>query len=117
MNFDFDHVPDRRGTDSQKWQKYADRDVLPLWVADMDFTAPPAVLEALHRRVDHGVFGYARPVKSTVDAFVDALATRYGWRIEPSWLVWLPGIVVGLNVAVEAFAQPGEQVLSCTPVY
>ena len=76
MNFDFDHVPDRRGTDSQKWQKYADRDVLPLWVADMDFPAPPAVLEALHRRVDHGVFGYARPVKSTVDAFVDALASR-----------------------------------------
>ena len=117
MNFDFDHVPDRRGTDSQKWQKYADRDVLPLWVADMDFQAPPAVLEALHRRVDHGVFGYARPVKSTVAAFVDALATRYGWNIDPSWLVWLPGIVVGLNVAVQAFAQPGEQVMSCTPVY
>jgi cystathionine beta-lyase len=117
VHFDFDHVPDRRGTDSQKWQKYADRDVLPLWVADMDFTAPPAVLEALHRRIDHGVFGYARPVKSTVDAFVDALAARYGWNIDPSWLVWLPGIVVGLNVAVEAFAQPGEQVLSCTPVY
>jgi len=117
VNFDFDHVPDRRGTDSQKWQKYADRDVLPLWVADMDFQAPPAVLEALHRRVDHGVFGYARPVKSTVAAFVDALATRYGWNIDPSWLVWLPGIVVGLNVAVQAFAQPGEQVMSCTPVY
>jgi cystathionine beta-lyase len=117
VTFDFDHVPDRRGTDSQKWQKYAGRDVLPLWVADMDFTSPPAVIEALHRRIDHGVFGYARPVKSTVDAFVDALATRYGWRIEPSWLVWLPGLVVGLNVAVQAFAQPGEQVLSCTPVY
>ena len=117
MNFDFDQVPDRRGTDSQKWQKYADRDVLPLWVADMDFPAPPAVIAALHRRIDHGVFGYARPVKSTVDAFVDALAARYGWHIEPSWLVWLPGLVVGLNVAVQAFAQPGEQVLSCTPVY
>jgi cysteine-S-conjugate beta-lyase len=117
VNFDFDHVPDRRGTDSQKWQKYAGRDVLPLWVADMDFPAPPPVIEALRRRLDHGVFGYARPVKSTVDAFVDALATRYGWQIEPEWLVWLPGLVVGLNVAVQAFAQPGEQVLSCTPVY
>jgi cystathionine beta-lyase len=117
VNFDFDHVPDRRGTDSQKWQKYASRDVLPLWVADMDFPAPPAVIEALHRRIDHGVFGYARPVKSTVDAVVDAVAARYGWQIEPEWLVWLPGLVVGLNVAVQAFAQPGEQVLSCTPVY
>ena len=117
VTFDFDHVPDRRGTDSQKWQKYAGRDVLPLWVADMDFPSPPAVLEALRLRIDHGVFGYARPVKSTVDAFVDALATRYGWRIEPEWIVWLPGLVVGLNVAVQAFAQPGEQVMCCTPVY
>jgi cystathionine beta-lyase len=117
VTFDFDHVPDRRGTDSQKWQKYAGRDILPLWVADMDFPAPPTVIEALHRRIDHGVFGYARPVKSTVDALVDALAARYGWHIEPEWLVWLPGLVVGLNVAVQAFAQPGEQVLSCTPVY
>jgi cystathionine beta-lyase len=117
VKFDFDHVPDRRGTDSQKWQKYAGHDVLPLWVADMDFPSPPAVIAALHRRIDHGVFGYARPVKSTVDAFVDALAARYDWHIEPSWLVWLPGLVVGLNVAVQAFAQPGEQVLSCTPVY
>ena len=117
MNFDFDHSPERRGTDSQKWQKYAGRDVLPLWVADMDFVSPPAVLEALRRRVDHGVFGYARPVSSTVEAVVEAMAARYGWRIEPEWIVWLPGLVVGLNVAVQAFAQPGDQVLSCTPVY
>ncbi|HTQ30468.1 MAG TPA: PatB family C-S lyase [Opitutaceae bacterium] len=117
MNFDFDHSPDRRGTDSQKWQKYAGREVLPLWVADMDFTSPPAVLEALRRRVDHGVFGYARPVQSTVEAVVGAMAARYDWRIEPEWIVWLPGLVVGLNVAVQAFAQPGDQVLSCTPVY
>ncbi len=117
VTFDFDHPPARRGTDSQKWQKYAGRDVLPLWVADMDFTSPPAVIEALHRRIDHGVFGYSRPVKSTVDAVVDALDARYGWRIEPAWIVWLPGLVVGLNVAAQAFAQPGEQVLSCTPVY
>lgn len=117
MTFDFDHTPDRRGTDSQKWQKYAGRDVLPLWVADMDFTSPPAVLEALRRRVDHGIFGYARPVPPTVAAVVDAMAARYGWRIEPEWIVWLPGLVVGLNVAVQAFARPGDQVLSCTPVY
>ena len=115
--FDFDHPPERRGTDSQKWQKYAGRDVLPLWVADMDFKSPPAIIEALHRRVDHGIFGYARPVKSTVDAFVDAMAQRYGWQIEPSWIVWLPGLVVGLNVTAQAFAHGGEEVLTLAPVY
>ena len=117
MTFDFDTPPDRRGTDSQKWQKYAGRDVLPLWVADMDFISPPAVIAALHRRVEHGVFGYARPVRSTVDAVVSALAERYGWKIDPAWIVWLPGLVVGLNVTAQAFAQSGEEVLTLAPVY
>ncbi len=116
-SFDFDTVPQRLGTDSQKWQKYAGRDVLPLWVADMDFKAAPAIIEALHARVDHGIFGYARPVKSTVDAVVDAMQRNYGWTIDPSWIVWLPGLVVGLNVVAQAFAEPGEEVLTLTPVY
>jgi cysteine-S-conjugate beta-lyase len=115
--FNFDLVPDRRGTDSQKWQKYAGRDVLPLWVADMDFPSPPAVIAALHERVSHGVFGYARPVKSTVDAIVEAMQQRYGWTIEPSWIVWLPGLVVGLNVTARAFAGEGDEVLTLAPVY
>jgi cysteine-S-conjugate beta-lyase len=117
MTFDFDHPPERRGTDSQKWQKYQDRDVLPLWVADMDFRSAPAIIAALHERVEHGVFGYARPVKSTVSAVVDALAARYGFNIDPAWIIWLPGLVCGLNVAAHAFAQPGEEVLTLTPVY
>lgn len=116
-SFDFDTVPQRLGTDSQKWQKYAGRDVLPLWVADMDFKSPPAIVDALHRRVDHGIFGYARPVKATVDAVVDAMARRYGWTVDPSWIVWLPGLVVGLNITAQAFAQPGDEVLTLTPVY
>jgi len=117
MTFDFDTPAERRGTDSQKWQKYAGRDVLPMWVADMDFRAAPAVVEALHRRVDQAVFGYARPVKATVDAVVGAMEARYGWRIDPSWLVWLPGLVCGLNVTVDALTQPGDEVLCLTPVY
>ena len=117
QTFDFDTPPDRRGTDSQKWQRYAGRDVLPLWVADMDFKSSPAIIEALHRRVEHGIFGYARPVKSTVEAVVEAMQARYGWKIDPSWIVWLPGLVVGLNVTAQAFAQPGEEVLTLTPVY
>jgi cystathionine beta-lyase len=117
MSFNFDTTADRRGTDSQKWQKYAGRDVLPMWVADMDFETAPAIVEALHRRVDQGIFGYARPVKSTVDAVVDAMAARYGWAIDPSWLVWLPGLVCGLNVASRAFAGDAEEILSLSPVY
>ncbi len=117
MSFDFDQPPAREGTDSQKWQKYAGRDVLPMWVADMDFTVPPAIVEALHRRVDHGIFGYARPVKSTVDAVVDMFRERHGWTIDPAWIVWLPGLVVGLNVTAQAFAEPGEEVITLTPVY
>lgn len=114
---DFDLVPERRGTDSQKWQRYDGRDVLPLWVADMDFQSPPAILEALHRRVNHGIFGYARPVDSTVEAIVAAVQQRYGWTIDPSWIVWLPGLVVGLNVTAQAFAAPGDEILTLTPVY
>ena len=117
MSFDFTTVPARLGTDSQKWQKYPDRDILPLWVADMDFRSSPAILAALHERVEHGIFGYARPVKSTVDAVVSACATRYGWTIDPAWIVWLPGLVCGLNVTAQAFAAPGDEVLCFTPVY
>lgn len=117
IRFDFDQAPERRGTDSQKWQKYAGRDVLPLWVADMDFVSAPPILDALRARVDHGVFGYARPTAATVEAVTGALAERYGWKVDPEWIVWLPGLVVGLNVTAQAFAGPDDEVLSLTPVY
>ncbi len=117
MSFEFETCPERSRTDSQKWQKYAGKDILPMWVADMDFKSSPAIIAALQERVAHGVFGYARPVKSTVDAVVAAMEQRYGWRIEPAWLVWLPGLVVGLNITAQAFAQPGEEILTLTPVY
>lgn len=117
MTFDFDTPPNRASTDSQKWQKYAGRDVLPMWVADMDFRSAPAILQALHCRIEHGVFGYARPVASTTEAIVTAMQQRYGWKIDPAWLVWLPGLVVGLNVTAQAFAEAGDEVLTLTPVY
>jgi cystathionine beta-lyase len=117
MTFNFDHVPQRLGTDSQKWQKYAGRDILPLWVADMDFKASPAIVAALQQRVASGVYGYARPMGSTVNAFVDAMAQHYSWTIDPTWIVWLPGLVAGLNLTAQAYAEPGEEVLTLTPVY
>ena len=114
MAFDFDEVQDRRGTDSVKWRRYAGRDVLPLWVADMDFAAPPAVIEALRRRVDHGVFGYASPWPSLVEATVEYLERAHGFSVDRSWLVWLPGLVSGLNVACRAIE--GEA-FTAVPVY
>ena len=117
MTFNFDTPPDRRVTDSQKWQKYAGQDILPMWVADMDFEVAPVITEAIRERVGHAIFGYSRPVKSTTDAIVDALGARYGWKIEPAWLVWLPGLVCGLNVAARAFADDGDEILSLSPIY
>lgn len=117
MPFDFDTPIDRANSDSQKWRKYAGRDVLPLWVADMDFAAPPAVLEALHQRVAHGVMGYAKPLPSINDAVVEYCSRLYRWDIDPAWIVWLPGLVVGLNVAAAAIGEPGDEILTATPVY
>jgi len=114
MTYDFDRAPDRRSGDSIKWNRYAGRDVLPLWVADMDFPSPPAVIEALRRRVEHGVFGYAEPWPSLVEAVREHLHAEYGWEVEPGWLVWLPGLVTGLNVACRAVEGPA---FSAVPVY
>lgn len=117
MAFDFDTPVERRGSDSFKWGRYAGRDVLPLWVADMDFAAPPAVLEALRQRVDHGVFGYGGATPEVTGSVLQALDRDYGWQVQAEWLVWLPGLVTGLNVACRGLAEPGETVLSAVPVY
>ncbi|MDH5298415.1 MAG: PatB family C-S lyase, partial [Desulfobulbaceae bacterium] len=115
--FDFDTPMDRRHTASLKWDRYQGRDILPLWVADMDFAAPPPVVEALRRRVDHGVFGYTLPPAELTGTVVAMLAERYHWRIEADWLVWLPGLVTGLNVACRAVGEEGDGVVTLTPVY
>ena len=110
----FDQPIDRRDSDSIKWGKYAGRDILPLWVADMDFAAPPPVIAALHRRVEHGVFGYGGPWPVLTESVLNHLASEYAWQIEAEWIVWLPGLVTGLNVACRAV--DGE-VLTATPIY
>lgn len=117
MIFDFNRVVDRRNTNSLKWDKYKGRDVIPLWVADMDFQAPPPVLKALHRRVDHGIFGYCLPGDELVGVVVARLQAKYRWQVEPSWIVWLPGLVPALNVACRAFGNDWDEVLTFTPVY
>ena len=117
MSFDFDRIIDRRDTGSEKWERYAGRDVLPMWVADMDFASPPCVLEALHRRVDHGVFGYTLPPRSAVEAIVAYLARTYAWKVEPEWIVFTPGVNRGMNLVCRAIGKPGEAVVVPSPVY
>jgi cystathionine beta-lyase len=116
-SFDFNAVTERRGTASMKWDKYKGKDIIPLWVADMDFSSPPAVIEALHQRVAHGVFGYSIPPESLNAAVVERLQADYGWAIQPQWLVWLPGLVTGLNVACRAFGRDNDAVMTAVPIY
>ena len=115
----FDRVIDRRGTDSTKWRRYAEAgpDVIPAWVADMDFAAPKAVLEALRARLEHGVFGYAPLPSELVEQILDRLERLYGWRVAPDWLVPLPGVVPGLYLACQSSGDPGDSVLTGSPIY
>ena len=122
MTFDFDAVVDRNGSDSVKWARYVDArghntDIIPLWVADMDFAAPPPVLTALRRRIGHGVFGYNQPTASQTDAVVAYLRRKFDWSIDADWIVWLPGLVSGLNVACRAVGAAGDAIATATPIY
>ncbi|WFL65910.1 MULTISPECIES: MalY/PatB family protein [Pantoea] len=117
MAFDFNQWIDRRHSDSLKWHKYGDRDVLPLWVADSDFRSPPSVIEAIKQRAEHGVFGYGATPTGLIDITLSRLAQRYNWQIEPDWIVLLPGVVCGLNLSVRAFTESGESTVSPTPIY
>ena len=117
MSFDFDQPVERAGTGSTRWERYAGRDVIPLWVADTDFRAPPQVLEALAERVRHGVLGYTVAPEELRQAIVERLGRLYGWRVEPAWIVFLPGLVAGLHHAARVLVAPGEKVLVPRPVY
>jgi len=117
VEIDFETPIDRRGTSSEKWDKYQGRDILPLWVADMDFRSPEAVIAALQRRVAHGIFGYTNPPAELVEVVCSMLRDLYDWAVEPDWLVWLPGLVSGLNVACRAAGQEGDEIMTAIPVY
>jgi cystathionine beta-lyase len=116
-DFNFSTPVERRNTASMKWERYKDRDIIPLWVADMDFCSPPPVIDALHKRIAHGVFGYTMAPDSLNEAVVERLQTDHGWTIQPQWIVWLPGLVTGLNVACRAVGQDHDEVLTAVPIY
>ncbi|MBN2320020.1 MAG: PatB family C-S lyase [Acidobacteria bacterium] len=116
MKYDFDTPVERRGTDSAKWGVYPEK-VIPMWVADMDFVSAVPIVHALHRRSDHGVFGYSRPSHDLKELIRDRVKRLYNWDIAAPDILFLPGIVTGLNIAFQAFAAEGEGVLAQPPVY
>lgn len=117
MAYDFTTRPDRANTGSLKWQKYHGKDIIPLWVADMDFLSAPEIIGALQTRAAHGVFGYTLPYEEVEEAAIDYMQRVHGYAVQREWLVWLPGLVPGLNVACAAFGQVGDAVMTSTPVY
>jgi cystathionine beta-lyase len=110
------NTPDRRNTDSIKWGVF-DEDVLPLWIADMDFSSPPEVIDALKRRVEHGVFGYGLESSTLKDLLIERMDARYHWKISRDDILFIPGVISGFNVVSQAVVQPGQSILIQTPVY
>jgi hypothetical protein len=115
---DFFDVPtDRRNSDSLKWGLYAGRDVLPLWIADMDFRSAPAITEALERRAAHAVYGYAKDSRAAIEAMIDYHCEHYGFSIDRAWVVPVPGLVCGLNILCRAVGNPGDAVARKSVVF
>jgi len=116
MTFDFDQVFDRHNTGSTKWSRYP-ADVLPMWVADMDFAAPPVIIQALQKRMEHPMVGYSVASDDLREAIVADLWNKYAWRVEPQELIFLPGVESGFNMALKALVQPQQNVVVQVPNY
>ena len=114
--YDFEHFPERRNTESVKWGVYP-QDVLPMWVADMDFVSPQPVIDALMKRVEHGVFGYPMVTRELKNVVVQRMLDRYHWQVDASELIFVPGVVSGFNLICQAFAGSQDSILMNTPVY
>lgn len=117
MKYDFDTQILRRGTDSYKWDSAKSEDVLPMWVADMDFRTAPAIVDALERRVKHGIFGYTRVPDSYYKAVTDWFTRRHGWTIDREWIIYTSGVVPAISAVIKALTVPGDKVVVQTPVY
>lgn len=117
MKYNFDELVPRRGSNSYKWDSAGSEDVLPMWVADMDFRTAPAVVEALRKRVEHGIFGYVKVPAAYYDAIGDWFKRRHSWRVEKDWILFTTGVVPALSAVIKALTHPGDKVLVQTPVY
>lgn len=117
MKYDFDEIVNRRGTNSVKWDEAKEEGVIPMWVADMDFKAAPCILEALKKRVDHGVFGYTMVPDSYYESIISWFERRHQWHIERDWIIYTSGVVPAISAVIKALTEPGDKVLVQTPVY
>lgn len=116
MKYDFDKTIDRRATNSYKWDS-APGGVLPMWVADMDFRTAPAIIDALQKRVAHGIFGYTRVLDAYYDAVTSWFSRRHGWDIDREWIIYTSGVVPAVSAVIKALTVPGDKVIVQTPVY
>jgi cystathionine beta-lyase len=121
MKYDFERVCDRTNTDCVKWDAvpamFGRKDIIPMWVADMDFPVAPPIVEALKKRIGHEFYGYTLPGTGVIDAVVERMQRKFNWKIEREWVVLTPGVVPALNIAVRAFTHPGDEVILQEPVY
>ncbi len=121
MKYDFDEVCDRKNTGCVKWDNvrtiFGSEDVIPMWVADMDFPVAQPIVEALQKRAEHPFYGYTQPEPSLIQAVVERMQRKFGWKIEPEWIVFTPGVVPALNVAVRCLTHPGDEIILQEPVY
>ena len=117
MKYDFDTIIPRRGTNSYKWDTPEEENVLPMWVADMDFRTAPTIVEALQRRVAHGIFGYTKVPETYYDAVVRWFENRHRWRIDPRWIIYTNGVVPALSAIIKALAAPSDKIIVQTPAY
>jgi cystathionine beta-lyase len=121
LKYDFDRVCDRKNTDCVKWdlieELFGHREVIPMWVADMDFPVAQSIVEALKKRAEHPFYGYTRPGSNVVEAVVERMKKKYIWKIEPEWVVFTPGVIPALNAALRSLTHPGDQVVIQQPVY
>lgn len=117
MEYDFDKIIPRRGTNSYKWDTPEEEGVLPMWVADMDFRTAPAVVRAVEQRAAHGIYGYTKVPDAYYGAVVGWFAGRHGWRIRPEWIIYTSGVVPAVSAIIQALTEPGDRVIVQTPAY
>ncbi|HTX61272.1 MAG TPA: aminotransferase class I/II-fold pyridoxal phosphate-dependent enzyme, partial [Methanobacterium sp.] len=121
MKYDFNHVYDRKNTNCLKWDLikpiFGCEDLIPLWVADMDFPVAQPIIEALLMRVEHPFYGYSRPGSGVVESVVDRVKRKFNWEIDPEWIVFTPGVVPALHVAIRSLTHPGDEIILQEPAY
>ena len=117
MKYDFDKITQRCGTNSYKWDSTDDKEVLPMWVADMDFPTAPCIINALKKRVEHGIFGYTRVPEEYYDAVISWFSRRHHWKPRREWFIYTSGVVPALSAVIKALTNVGDKVLTLTPVY